>query len=154
MTDKVTPEIPEGFETRTLGPYSTLIGPLMYRNRTDEQGRPCCDVGLVLEDRHIGGNNRGHGGLMLTLLDETMGMTAFLQRGNAPTVTVSLSSHFIGALVPGQFVYARAKIIQITSTLAFIDGEAFSGDKRVGTASGVWKYLHSARLQRQARPSE
>lgn len=154
MTDKATPGIiPEGFQTYTLGPYSTLIGPLMYRHRTDEKNRACCDVGLVLEERHIGGNNRGHGGLMLTLLDETMGMTAFLQRDKVPTVTVSMNSQFIGATIPGQFLYASARIIQITSTLAFIEGEAFCGDKLVGTASGVWKYLLRARDQRQANQS-
>lgn len=146
--------VPEGFEPNTIGPYSNLIGPLLYRRYTDEQGRQRGEVGLLLEPRHIGGNNRGHGGLLLTMLDEAMGMNAYLQRDSVPTVTVSMNSHFTGATIPGQFLYATAEIVQITSTLAFMEGKAFCGGKLVGTGSGVWKYLHSTRAQQQAQQQQ
>jgi acyl-coenzyme A thioesterase PaaI-like protein len=145
--------IPEGFVAGTIGPYSTLIGPLMYKRYTDEQGRKRGEVGLLLKEHHIGGNGRGHGGLMLTLLDEAMGMNAYLQK-NQPTVTVSMNSHFIGPSLPGQFLYATGEIIQITSTLAFMEGTVYCGGKRVGTGSGVWKYLHSTRIQQQTQQQQ
>ena len=145
--------IPEGFVTGTIGPYSSLIGPLMYKRYTDDQGRPRGEVGLLLEARHIGGNGRGHGGLLLTLLDEAMGMNAYLQK-KVPTVTVSMTSNFIGATVPGQFLYATAEIVQLTSTLAFMEGKAYCGGKLVGTGNGVWKYLHSRHTQQQAQQQQ
>ncbi len=154
MSRKVVQEsVPEGFAAGTLGPYSNLIGPLMYKHYIDEQGRKRGEVGLLLEERHIGGNGRGHGGLLLTLLDEAMGMTAYLQK-EVPTVTVSLNSHFIGATLPGQFFYATAEIIQLTATMAFMEGKAFCGGKLVGTGSGVWKFLHSKRMDQQAQQQQ
>jgi acyl-coenzyme A thioesterase PaaI-like protein len=146
--------VPEGFVPNTIGPYSNLIGPLLYKRDTDEQGRPRGTVGILLQEHHIGGNGRGHGGLLLTLLDEAMGMNAYLQKDSVPTVTVSMNTNFIGATVPGQFLYATGEIIQITSTLAFMEGKAFCGGKLVGTGSGVWKYLHSTRAQQQAQQQQ
>lgn len=151
--DIIQETVPEGFEPNTIGPYSSLIGPLMYKRFTDEQGRLRGEVGLLLEPRHIGGNGRGHGGLLLTLLDEAMGMNAYLQK-EVPTVTVSMTSNFIGATVPGQFLYATAEIVQLTSTLAFMEGKAYCGGKLVGTGNGVWKYLHSRHTQQQAQQQQ
>lgn len=155
MSHTIAPEtVPEGFVAGTIGPYSTLIGPLMYKRYVDEQGRKRGEVGILLEERHIGGNGRGHGGLLLTLLDEAMGMNAYLQKDRVPTVTVSMNTQFIGATIPGQFLYATAEIVQITSTLAFMEGKAFCGGKLIGTGSGVWKYLHSTRIQQQAQQQQ
>ncbi|MEZ5507626.1 MAG: hypothetical protein R3F38_17355 [Gammaproteobacteria bacterium] len=40
MSHTIAPEtVPEGFVAGTIGPYSTLIGPLMYKRYVDEQGR-------------------------------------------------------------------------------------------------------------------
>ena len=155
MSDNIPPDsIPEGFIANTLGPYSSLIGPLLYRRFTDEQGRKRGEVGLLLEPRHIGGNNRGHGGLLMTLLDESMGMNAYLQKDRTPTVTVSMTTQFIGPMIPGQFLYATGEIIQLTSTMAFMEGKAFCGGKLVGTGHGVWKYLHSKRTQPAAQDNK
>lgn len=146
MSDNIPQDsIPEGFIANNIGPYSSLIGPLLYRRFTDEQGRKRGEVGLLLEARHIGGNNRGHGGLLLTLLDEAMGMNAYLQKDKLPTVTVSMNTQFTGAMIPGQFIYATGEIVQITATLAFMEGKVFCGGKLVGTGSGVWKYLNARR---------
>ncbi len=144
---------PEGFEPGR-SPYGKLIGPLLYRRDTDAEGRRKGIVGINLKEHHIGGNGRGHGGLLLTLLDEAMGMNAYLQKDGVPTVTVSMSVNFIAATLPGEFLYATAEVTQITKTLAFMEGKAFCGGKLVGTGSGVWKYLHSTRLQQQAQQQQ
>ena len=132
--------IPEGFAPGDA-PYSSLIGPLLYKYDTGPDGRKRGWVGLLLEDRHIGGNGRGHGGLMLTLLDEAMGMNAYFQRDEMPTVTISMQANFLGATVPGQFVMATASIQKITATMAFMEGKVWSGETLAGTGTGVWKYL-------------
>lgn len=139
--------IPEGFEPNTEGPYSNLIGPLLYKRELGADGHYKGTVGLLLMDHHVGGNNRGHGGLMLTLLDEAMGMNAYFQKDSLPTVTVSMSVNFIAPTLPGEFVYATAEVTQVTKTLAFMEGKAYCGDTLVGTANGVWKYLNRATKQ-------
>ncbi|CBL43751.1 thioesterase superfamily protein [gamma proteobacterium HdN1] len=135
-----TASIPDGF-TVGKGPYSQRIGPLVYRREQAADGLWTGWVGVMMEDHHIGANQRGHGGLMLTLLDEAMGLNAFLNHGNTPVVTVSLTTHFIAATLPGHFLKATGRVVRATRSLAFIEGEAWCGDTLVGTASGVWKYL-------------
>lgn len=146
--------IPEGFEPNTEGPYSNLIGPLLYKREMGADGHYKGTVGLLLKAHHVGGNNRGHGGLMLTLLDEAMGMNAYFQKDNIPTVTVSMSVNFIAATVPGEFVYATAEVTQVTKTLAFMEGKAYCGDTLVGTATGVWKYLHRSPQQHRQQAQQ
>lgn len=134
--------IPEGFEDVGYGPFSRLIGPIYYKRESRGDGPPIGWVGIALEDRHIGGNQRGHGGLLLTLLDEAMGMNAALARNEAPVVTVSLQISFLAATIPGQFLMATARVSHTTRSMAFVEGQAWCGDTLVGTGNGVWKYLH------------
>ncbi|OUS23969.1 hypothetical protein A9Q99_25790 [Gammaproteobacteria bacterium 45_16_T64] len=134
--------IPEGFDEGGYAPFSKHIGPLSYKKAKDNNGNVQGSAGLVMTETHIGGNNRGHGGLMLTLLDEAMGMTAALQKdGGHPVVTVSMQTNFIAGTVPGEFIHATGTIVETTATMAFVDGKAWCGDTLVGSASGVWKYL-------------
>ncbi|HVK99697.1 MAG TPA: PaaI family thioesterase [Dongiaceae bacterium] len=156
MTDSYSSDlIPEGFVPNNEGPYSNLIGPLLYKIEMGTDGHNKGTVGLLLKDHHVGGNNRGHGGLLLTLLDEAMGMNAYFRKDNIPTVTVSMSVNFIAATLPGEFLYATADVTQATKSLAFVEGKAFCGGKLVGTANGVWKYLNSAaKSQQQAQQQQ
>lgn len=133
--------IPEGFKPGK-GPYSTLIGPLLYKREIDADGHNIGWVGLLLREDHIGGNQRGHGGLLLTLLDEAMGMNAYLRRDGIPTVTISMQTQFLAPTIPGQFLMATASVNKITATMAFMEGKAWCGDTLVGVGSGVWKYLN------------
>jgi len=140
-TETDTSIIPEGFTESGYAPFSTHIGPFVYKKETDSEGNVEGSVGVVMTDTHIGGNNRGHGGLMLTILDEAMGMTAALQKGGQPVVTLSMHSNFIAGTTPGQFLRATGTVTQTTATVAFVEGKAWCGDTLVGSASGVWKYL-------------
>lgn len=133
-------DIPEGFNPGK-GPYSQHIGPLVYKRETDVNGKRTGWVGVLLKDHHIGGNNRGHGGLLLTLLDEAMGMNAALHRDLTPVVTVSMQTSFLAATLPGFFLKATATVTHSTTSMAFVEGKAWCGDTLVGTANGVWKYL-------------
>ncbi|PIE40754.1 MAG: hypothetical protein CSA49_06935 [Gammaproteobacteria bacterium] len=134
--------IPEGFVERRYAPFSTHIGPFYYKKESLEDGSFKGWVGVPFQQHHIGGNNRGHGGLLLTLLDEAMGMNASYAKGKpSPVVTLSMQTNFIAATLPGNFIKATGQITHVTNTVAFVDGVAWCGDTLVGTASGVWKYL-------------
>ena len=96
---------------------------------------------MLLEPRHVGGNNRGHGGLLMTILDEVMGMNACFHRDMQPCVTVSMQTQFFAPSIVGEFLMAEAEITHSTRTMAFVEGKAWCGDRLVGSASGTWKYL-------------
>lgn len=135
--------VPEGFEASGFSPYSQHIGPMLYKKETDAEGKTVGLVGVAMTDTHIGGNNRGHGGLLLTLLDEAMGMNASIHRDYSPVVTLSMQTSFIAGTTPGQFLMATATVTHATKSVAFVEGKAWCGDTLVGTANGVWKYLNN-----------
>lgn len=134
-------QIPEGFIEGNFTKFSTHIGPLHYKREVNDQGSNVGWVGLPFSDIHVGGNNRGHGGVLLTLLDEAMGMNASIYKGEVPVVTLSMQTSFIAATEPGHFLYATGVVTHATNSVAFVEGKAWCGDTLVGTANGVWKYL-------------
>lgn len=135
-------KIPAGFTVGTFGPYSQHCGPLMYKQEFDDDGKIVKGwVGLLLEEKHVGGNNRGHGGLLMTILDEVMGMNACFHRNMLPCVTISMQTQFFAAMEIGEFLWAEAHITHSTATLAFVEGKAWCNEKLIGNANGTWKYL-------------
>lgn len=138
----MTIEIPEGYEKGLYSPFATHIGPFYYKTETLPNGDKSGWVGIPLDDRHSGVKGRGHGGVLLTILDEAMGMAAAKQlESKVPTVTVSLQTSFTGPTLMGQFLRAQGIVTRKTKTMAFVEGKAWCGDELVGTANGVWKYL-------------
>ncbi len=133
-------QIPDGFVEGRFTNFSTHIGPLHYK-RDLVDGITIGWVGMPFTDVHVGGNNRGHGGVLLTLLDEALGMNASLYKGEVPVVTLSMQTSFIAATEPGNFLMATGTVTQATNSVAFVEGKAWCGDTLVGTANGVWKYL-------------
>ena len=124
MTDTL---IPRGFDTTGIAPYSDLCGPLLYKYEKNTEGKTIGSVGLVLGAKHVGGNDRAHGGLLMTLLDEALGMNACLHRDLQPAVTVSMNTQFFAPMLIGQFLYATAIVTHSTRSLAFMQGQAQIG---------------------------
>ena len=137
--------IPAGFDSSGFAPYSDHCGPIRYKRETLEDGSIRGWAGVLLQDHHIGGNNRGHGGLLMTILDEALGMNACISRDMQPAVTVSMNTQFFAPMTAGQFLMAYGKVTHATATMAFMEGEAWCGDMLVGKATGVWKYLKPAK---------
>lgn len=135
--------IPEGFEKGTYSAFSQHIGPLYYKAETNAEGELLGLVGVPLDERHCGVKGRGHGGVLLTVLDEAMGMSAARQLGSkVPTVTISLQTSFMAPTLSGTFLKAEGRVTKMTKSMAFVEGRAWCGDTLVGTANGVWKFLH------------
>lgn len=135
-------KIPEGFTVGEYGPYSQRCGPLMYKQECNEDGKIVEGwVGLLLQPHHVGGNNRGHGGLLMTILDEVMGMNACFHRDMQACVTVSMQTQFFAPLEIGEFIWAEAIVTHSTATMAFMEGKAWINGKLIGNANGTWKYI-------------
>lgn len=113
-----------------------LLGPLWRRD--DEGVRR---IAFLAEERHR--NFRGviHGGMILTFMDQSLGIAAWEANGYQPQATIQLDVQFVDAVRPGEFVEGFASVSRQTRSLMFMRGEARVGDRIVATANGIWKIL-------------
>jgi acyl-coenzyme A thioesterase PaaI-like protein len=131
----VTENIPEGFEPYPLtGGFVGHNGPYFWRQ--DEAG--AYEFGFQTDERH--GNPYGfvHGGAVLGFLDTMLGGAVFRETGRR-CATISLDSRFIASAAPGVWIHARIIVKKATRSFAFVDGEAFTGDKLLVTAAAVFR---------------
>jgi uncharacterized protein (TIGR00369 family) len=126
----------EGFRPHLDDGFLAHVGPIW--ERTDEDG-----VMLAFQATQKHANLRGvvHGGMLMTLADRLLGMLGRMRNNHRAQATVQMDVHFFAPVRIGDVVTGRARILQDTRTLFFIEGELFVGDTRVVSARGVWKKL-------------
>jgi uncharacterized protein (TIGR00369 family) len=95
--------------------------------------------GVVVEARHLNFADIVHGGLLMTLADQAMGMTALRATDNKPHATIELNMQFVGAVRLGEFVEAHCEIVRITRAIIFMHCKLVVGDRGVANATGIWK---------------
>lgn len=136
--DRREPEPPPGFVPCDIadGRFADMVGPLYVRR--DAQGS--C-FGLRAEARH--GNVRGsvHGGMLMTLADQVLGLTVLEAVDLAPMATISLNCDFVSAAMPGEWIEGRAAVVRTTRSIVFVRGTLTVREAVVLTASGIWKRL-------------
>lgn len=116
--------------------FPTLVGPF-WSKKVDGGWA----YGLVAEPRH--GNAHGiiHGGMLVTFLDQILGVTCWEAAGRAPVVTIQLNTHFVSGGKAGDFIEARAEAVRATRSVVFVRGQLSVGERILATADGVWKRL-------------
>ncbi len=130
--------IPDGFVCCSTpdGQFAELVGPL-YLNR-DASG---ISYGFRVDARH--GNARGkiHGGMLLTLADQVLGLTAVDAIGHLSIVTLSLNSEFVSGAEVGDWLVDSADVVRRTGTMLFMRGVIRRGEDIVLNSSGIWRYF-------------
>ncbi|MFB9264567.1 PaaI family thioesterase [Bradyrhizobium erythrophlei] len=131
----MTASPPEGF--KLLPPQPGFIdhnGPYYWRE--SDAGTP--EWGFQSDARH--GNPYGylHGGAILGFLDTLLGSAVFAAT-KRKSATVSLDSRFVSGTAPGGWITGRTTVKKITRTFAFVDAEAYAGDKLLVTAAAVFR---------------
>jgi uncharacterized protein (TIGR00369 family) len=116
--------------------FGELIGPLWQR-RDGERLR----FGLVVTAKHLNFNHILHGGMLATLADQSMGMTAQHVTGRKPHVTIELNMQFIGAVRLGEFVEAQCEVMRAARLIVFMQAKLVSGSRIVASATGIWKII-------------
>lgn len=112
-----------------------LVGPIHYRNLGDRT-----ETKLVLERRHVNPMGSAHGGLLMTVMDITLGSTAGASVGFGGVYpTVQLSCSFLAAAMQGEELRGEAEVQRMTKTLAFVSGRLMVGDRIVMIASAVFR---------------
>lgn len=131
MTDQPPPgfqpfEIRDGFIGHN--------GPYFWRQDSDG----AFEFGFQTDARHGNPNGVLHGGAVLTFLDTILGH-AVVREARRPCATVSLDSRFIATVPPGAWVGGRTVMKKLSRTFAFVDAEAFAGDKLLVTATAIFR---------------
>ncbi|MBV7260188.1 PaaI family thioesterase [Erythrobacter crassostreae] len=111
-----------------------VMGKLITRREGDK-----CRLRMFPERRHENLQGIIHGAVSLGLIDISMFTTMHVVgSGNAgPSVTLELSTQFIGGGDPSRPLDAVTQIIRETGKLVFVRGEVLQDDDTVAAFSGI-----------------
>ncbi|ABQ34495.1 PaaI family thioesterase [Bradyrhizobium sp. BTAi1] len=86
------------------------------------------------------------GGLLASMLDDTMGPAVFIRtEGRLYTTTVSMTVNYLAPAQPGPIV-GEARVLQLGKTIAFMEGRLTSGDGvLIATASASARLVEAAK---------
>lgn len=126
----------QGWSPRPPQGFTGLTGPLWSRPEGDGWA-----YGVLADERHANGHGIVHGGMLVTLLDNTLGLTVSRATGRRPGVTMQLNTQFLSAARPGEFLEARGEVLRLAQSVAFVRGTIHVGDRLVAAGDGVWKLL-------------
>lgn len=138
MAEQVSAEslpVPEGFEKLNRGgPYFGALGPV-YEKRIGERE---AIFGVRISSGHLNGNGVAHGGMLATLADSVLGIAILRAHADKRIATVNLTTDFMEAAHPGDWVEAHVEIHRSGSRLAFAACFLQVGERRILRASGVF----------------
>jgi uncharacterized protein (TIGR00369 family) len=122
-----------GWEIVKTSGFGELIGPLWRQS----DGR----FGFLVETKHLNFADILHGGSLMTLADQAMGMTAQQATGGKMHVTIELNIQFVSTAHLGEFVEARCEVVRLARTLVFMQSKLCVSARIVASATGIWKIL-------------
>jgi uncharacterized protein (TIGR00369 family) len=109
--------------------------------------------GVLTDAHHANGHGMIHGGMIMTLLDNSLGMTVWRAVAPRRCVTMQLNTHFLSAALPGEFLEARGKVVRLANSVVFVRGTVTVGERMVATADGIWKILSARAGTPQSDPA-
>lgn len=126
---------PDGWKPMRIDGFMALIGPLLRPTDSEERDT----YGLQTHEGHKNHIGLVHGGVLTSLLDQAIAITAWNAADRQPTVTVQMDTRFLGAARAGDFLETRATIRHGTRSLIFVDAEISSGSGPIASASAILK---------------
>jgi acyl-coenzyme A thioesterase PaaI-like protein len=118
--------------------YPAMIGPFLARHAGEGW-----EYAFLPEQRHLNIGGVVHGGMLMSFVDDVLGMTVWEAAGRKPVTTVQLNNHFISPGKLGELIIGRGEVLRATRSVVFIRGMLTQGDKVLTHADGVWKILGS-----------
>jgi uncharacterized protein (TIGR00369 family) len=117
-----------------------VLGELITR-REDET----CRLRMIPQHRHTNLQEMIHGATTLALIDIALFATVhLLGTGEAgPSVTLELSTQFVGAGKPDRPLDAVTEIVRETGRMVFLRGQVVQEDHLVASFSGIVRKLSS-----------
>ena len=133
-----SPGVPPDFKPLTGGPTDMFVGvngPL-YRKRDGDQ----FVLGMRVERRHCNPTNICHGGMLLTLVDMAMVLSANYQEKLGRFLpTINLTADFIAPAPVGAWLEARTQVLRVTRTMLFAQCLVHADGVCAVRASGAFK---------------
>lgn len=127
-----------GWKQHEVLGFSSLVGP--FWSRSDDGPR---SYAFVAEERHLNGNGIVHGGMLMTFVDQAIGMTVWDAIDRRPCATIQLNTHFVDAGRAGDLIEACPEIVRQTRSVIFTRAIVRSGTRTLLTADGIWKVLRA-----------
>lgn len=129
---------PEGFELVRQGEtFLDVVGPI-YARHVERDRR--IELYLKIARKHSNPTGIAHGGLLVTLMDVTLGMNAGAHVGHVGVYpTVQLSCNFMASAREGDELMSEARVEQVTRSLAFMSGRLRVGERTILTATAVFR---------------
>lgn len=96
-------------------------------------------LGLTARPPHT--NSRGfvHGGLIMTLSDNAMGLSCAQAGGGRGLVTVNLSVDFVSSARLGQWIEFRPRVLKAGKTLCFVEASVLADGTLCARANATFK---------------
>lgn len=134
MTQDMADRVREFFEYL---PYGQMLGVALT-----DVGPGWAEMTLPYHEDLIGDPATGvvHAGAVSALMDTTCGAAVMSHpETGAVTATLDLRIDYMRAAVPGQLLRARAEVIRVTRSMAFVRAETHDdGDDPIATATGAF----------------
>lgn len=132
-----TPEslLADGWQVMPDDGFLGHIGPMLWRETEDGTRL----YGIPADDRHRNRSGVVQGGMLATLADRSLGYAARKHDPGQNQATLQLNIQYIAPARIGDFIIATCKVVQRTSTVAFVEGTLTADDRIVAKVSGIWK---------------
>jgi acyl-CoA thioesterase len=127
-------------EFEDVGQESSFLGHIggLRRRLLGDRAETC----LRIEPHHLNPNGTVHGGVLMTLLDITLGMTveAYLKsQGGRHPITVQLNCNLIAAASEGQLVVGHAQVDGSSRTMTWASGRLVCEGQTLTTGTAVFR---------------
>ncbi|MGJ7505912.1 PaaI family thioesterase [Variovorax sp. GT1P44] len=126
----------QGWRPRSLPGFVGLVGPLWTQQLASGWA-----YGVLAGPEHLNPAGVVHGGLLMSLMDHTLGAIAWEAIGRRACVTVQMDTQFLSGAREGQFLIAQGRVTRTTSSLVFMNGMVSVEDKQILAASALFKVL-------------
>lgn len=129
---------PAGYEPSPVldGNFGQSLGPLYQR---PDGGGYAFRVG----PEHRNSRGIAHGGVLMTIADQTLGLTVQRAIDGGPAVTVTLNCDFVDGAQAGDLIEIEAAVTRVTRSLVFVTGRLTSNGRTILTAAGIWKRMRA-----------
>lgn len=117
-------------------PFEMRAGPFYM---DPDSGAGHSRLALRIAERHCNSGGVVHGGLLMTMMDLCLAMTARSEPEIDYVFTVSMSAEFVESGRPGDLVEAHGELVRPGRSLAFVRGQVRAGERVLLNASAVFK---------------
>ena len=135
--DHAHSEIPAGFVRHDRKSAVTEPWEPIFVRRTAD----AVQLAVRIAPAHCNGRGFLHGGVIATLSDNAMGLTAVQASAAASAVTVSLTLDYVQTAAPGQWLQVEPRVIRAEGRLGFVDALITADGRSIARANATFRIL-------------